>query len=97
MSKPLILVTGAAGKTGSHVVKQLINRGYPVRAFVRRLDDRSQQLSELGTEIVKGDFFDLSTIVMGKLTTCLSLLAHKYSKIPFCSNLSRNSVSSGSK
>jgi len=40
MSKPLILVTGAAGKAGSHVVKKLIDRGYSVRAFVRRLYDR---------------------------------------------------------
>jgi len=38
MSKPLILVTGATGKTGAPVVKQLIERGYPVRAFVRGVD-----------------------------------------------------------
>ncbi len=28
MSKPLILVTGAAGKTGTPVVEQLIERGF---------------------------------------------------------------------
>ncbi len=63
MSKPLILVTGATGKTGAPVVKQLIERGYPVRAFVRRLDERSQRLSELGAEVVQGDFLDLPSLV----------------------------------
>jgi len=32
MSKPLILITGATGKTGAPVVEQLLERGYPVRA-----------------------------------------------------------------
>jgi len=54
MSKPRILVTGATGKTGAPVVEQLIDRGYPVRAFVHRLDERSKRLSELGAEVVQG-------------------------------------------
>lgn len=62
MTKPLILVTGATGKTGVPVVKQLLERGYRVRAFVRRRDERSQRLSELGADIVIGDFLDLSSI-----------------------------------
>ncbi len=36
----LILVTGAAGKTGAAVVEQMLDRGFPVRALVRRRDDR---------------------------------------------------------
>jgi NAD(P)H dehydrogenase (quinone) len=36
MIKPRILVTGATGKTGSVVVTELIEAGYPVRAMVRR-------------------------------------------------------------
>ena len=40
MTKPLILITGATGKTGSPVVQGLIERGFPVRAFVHALDDR---------------------------------------------------------
>ncbi len=62
MQKPRILVTGATGKTGAPVVKQLIERGYPVRAFVRSVDERSQRLSELGAEVVQGDFLDLPSI-----------------------------------
>jgi NAD(P)H dehydrogenase (quinone) len=62
MPKPLILVTGATGKTGSPVVEQLIERGYPVRALVRKLDERSNHLSELGAEVVQGDFLDLPSI-----------------------------------
>ena len=34
-SKPKILVTGAAGKTGAAVVEQMLGRGFPVRALVR--------------------------------------------------------------
>ena len=62
MSKPLILVTGATGKTGAPVVEQLIERGYPVRALVHRLDERSERLSELGAEVVQGDFLDLPSL-----------------------------------
>ncbi len=62
MTKPRILVTGSTGKTGTPVVKQLLERGYPVRAFVRRLDERSDRLSKLGAEVAVGDFADLRSI-----------------------------------
>ena len=62
MTKPLILVTGSTGKTGTPVVQQLLERGYPMRAFVHRLDERSQRLSELGAEAVVGDFVDLRSV-----------------------------------
>jgi uncharacterized protein YbjT (DUF2867 family) len=62
MNKPLILVTGSTGKTGTHVVRQLRERDYPVRAFVRRLDERSEALAKLGAEIAVGDFTDLQSI-----------------------------------
>ncbi len=62
MSKPLILVTGATGKTGANVVEQLIERGFPVRALARRRDDRSERLQEFGAEVVLGDFLDLQSI-----------------------------------
>ena len=38
MTKPKILVTAAAGHTGSTAVYQLLEMGFPVRAFVRRRD-----------------------------------------------------------
>ena len=62
MNKPLILVTGASGKTGQPVVRQLLERGYPVRALVHRLDERSQRLADLGAEVVAGDFLNLDSV-----------------------------------
>jgi uncharacterized protein YbjT (DUF2867 family) len=62
MTKPLILITGCTGKTGTPVVERLLERGYPVRAFVHRLDERSQRLSELGAEAVSGDVTDLQSL-----------------------------------
>ena len=63
MSKPLILITGATGNTGTPVAEQLLEQGYPVRALVHRLDERSERLSELGAEVVVGDFLDLPSLV----------------------------------
>jgi uncharacterized protein YbjT (DUF2867 family) len=58
MSQPLILVTGAAGKTGSAVVHQLLEQGQRARAVVRRHDARSECLRQAGAEIVVADLFD---------------------------------------
>ncbi len=62
MSKSLILVTGATGKTGSAVVRQLLDLGYPVRAAVRKLDERADDLEALGAEVVVADFHDLRSM-----------------------------------
>ena len=62
MNKSKILVTGSTGKTGTPVVQQLLEKGYPVRALVRQLDKRSEQLQALGAEIMVGDFHDLISI-----------------------------------
>lgn len=58
MHKPLILVTGAAGQTGSSATRQLLAAGYPVRALVRREDARSAALKALGAEIARADMGD---------------------------------------
>lgn len=55
MPKPLILVTGAAGQTGSATTRRLLGDGFPVRALVRRRDARSAALEALGAEIAVGD------------------------------------------
>ncbi|WP_298859872.1 NmrA family NAD(P)-binding protein, partial [uncultured Gimesia sp.] len=55
-TKPGILVTAAAGKTGSAVAYQLLEKGYPVTAFVRRLDHRSKALAQAGAKIIVGDY-----------------------------------------
>ena len=62
MTNPTILVTGAGGKTGSYVVEQLIEEGFPVRAFVRSLDERAERLTSLGAEVVVGDFLDIESL-----------------------------------
>lgn len=62
MNKPLTLVMGATGKTGAPVVEQLFERGFPVRAMVRRVDERSDRLAELGAETAIGDFHDLKSL-----------------------------------
>jgi nucleoside-diphosphate-sugar epimerase len=48
MQKPMILVTGATGKTGRPTVGLLLRKGYAVRAFVHRRDARSAALQEAG-------------------------------------------------
>jgi NAD(P)H dehydrogenase (quinone) len=56
--KPKILVTSAAGHVGSAAVLELLRREYPVRAFVRRKDQRSVALEKAGAEIFEGDLRD---------------------------------------
>jgi uncharacterized protein YbjT (DUF2867 family) len=62
MIKPRILVTGATGKTGSVVASELLKAGYPVRAMVRREDDRSARLKTQGAEIAVADICDIERI-----------------------------------
>ena len=45
-AKPRILVTSAAGHTGAAAVGELLQKGFPVRAFVRRQDARSEALNK---------------------------------------------------
>ena len=66
-----ILVTGAAGKLGAvgrSVTNLLLERGLPVRAMVRREDDRAAALRAAGAEVVIGDLLapaDVYRIVSG--------------------------------
>ena len=61
-NKISILVTGGAGKTGAAVVEQMLERGFPVRALVRRRDDRASRLESLGAEVLVGDMLDLKSM-----------------------------------
>ena len=59
------LIAGAGGRhgaTGNHVVRQLLGRKLPVRAFVFHADQRSEQLAELGAEVVVGDLRDIEAV-----------------------------------
>ena len=62
MLKPRILVTGATGKTGSVVVAELLQAGYPVRAVVHRQDARSMRLKSQGAEIAVADMSDAERV-----------------------------------
>jgi NAD(P)H dehydrogenase (quinone) len=50
-----LLITGAAGKTGNHAVRLLLERGHRVRALVHRFDDRAARLRDSGAEVIVGD------------------------------------------
>jgi len=58
-TKPNILVTSGAGNTGRPVAQDLLRAGFPVRAMVRREDQRAQHLRELGADVVVGNLFDV--------------------------------------
>ncbi|MEE9207789.1 MAG: NmrA family NAD(P)-binding protein [Gemmatimonadota bacterium] len=51
----MILLTGAAGKTGRAVTAALASRGLPVRALVRRSGQESELLELGAAESVRGD------------------------------------------
>ncbi|MDQ3135279.1 MAG: SDR family oxidoreductase [Acidobacteriota bacterium] len=51
----MILVTGATGKSGSEIVKQLSEAGAPVRALVRNSQKAAGLSALAGVEIVEGD------------------------------------------
>ncbi len=57
-----VLVTGATGHIGAHVVRQLLDAGYQVRALVRPTSDR-RGLEGLPVEEVSGDVTDLDSVM----------------------------------
>ena len=54
-----ILVTGATGRIGRQVVKQLVNRGANVRALVR---DPAKAHFPAGVDVVQGDMLDIESL-----------------------------------
>ncbi len=82
MSKPKILVTSAAGRTGSAAVLELLDKEFPVRALVRRRDARSEVLERAGAEVVTGDLFDFRD-----LREALHGVQRAYHCPPFAPNL----------
>ena len=82
MTKPKILVTSAAGHTGSTAVLQLLRNGFPVRAFVRSRDTRAEALEKAGAELALGDLFDIRDI-----RKALTGIQRAYHVPPFAPNL----------
>ncbi|CAG4903555.1 NmrA family NAD(P)-binding protein [Paraburkholderia gardini] len=56
------LVTGSTGATGAPTVRFLLENGHQVVALVRREDNRSKALKELGAEIVLGDMLKIEDV-----------------------------------
>ncbi len=54
-----ILVTGATGRVGGHVVQQLVQRGADVRVLVR---DPSKARFPAGVQVVQGDLLDVDAV-----------------------------------
>jgi NAD(P)H dehydrogenase (quinone) len=57
-----VLVTGANGPVGTNAIKRLLELNIPVRAMVRKSDDRSAALETQGAEVVIGDMTDFNTV-----------------------------------
>lgn len=58
----LFLITAPTGNTGAPTVEMLRAAGHRVRAFVHRIDHRSDALAALGAEIVQGDLLDFRSV-----------------------------------
>jgi nucleoside-diphosphate-sugar epimerase len=56
-----ILITGATGLLGGHLIKELRQRGEQLRALVLPIEN-ADQLIEQGVEVVRGDITDASTL-----------------------------------
>ena len=87
MTLPKILVTSAAGHTGAAAVHQLLAKGYPVRAFVRRRDLRATALEQAGAEIFVGDMFDYRDLRKSMIG-----VERAYHCPPFALNLLHNTM-----
>ncbi len=82
-----ILVGGATGRQGTAVVKELLGRGYQVRALTRKPEGKkAQALAEQGVELVKGDYGDADS---------LAVAMQGIDKVFFYSGFSRDEVAEG--
>lgn len=63
MTKPVIAVTAASGKTGQATARALLARGFCVRALVRQRDARADALAAAGAEIAIADMADAGSMV----------------------------------
>src|SRR5882757_9545681 len=60
--KNLALVTGANGHLGNNLVRLLLQKGIPVRASVRNINNK-QAFEGLGCEVVQADITDKQSLI----------------------------------
>lgn len=59
----LVLVTGATGQQGGAVAKELLKKGFTVKAMTRKPEsENAKALASLGAEIVYGDLNDAASL-----------------------------------
>jgi len=59
----LVLVTGATGKQGGSIARELLEAGWRVRAMTRKPDsDAARALKAMGAEVVRGDLDDPASL-----------------------------------
>jgi len=80
----MILVTGAAGKTGKAVIKALAARRAPIRALVRRADYAEALMALGATEVDVGSFEDAHALA--RAAAGVQAIYH------ICPNVSRDEV-----
>jgi NAD(P)H dehydrogenase (quinone) len=62
MSKPTIFIAGATGKSGFVAVKYLLNKGFKVKAMARGKSQKTDELENLGAEVVFGNLLDITSV-----------------------------------
>jgi uncharacterized protein YbjT (DUF2867 family) len=76
-----VLVTGATGFVGGHVVRALRAEGRPTRCLVRN-PEKATRLTELGCELVQGDMTDVASLArategVGAVVHLVAIIAGK--------------------
>lgn len=78
--KEIILVTGATGFLGRHLVQSLLNAGFAVRALVRNAGSREVGLPQ-GVEVIDGDVLD--TMILSEAMTGVKAVVHAAAMVSF--------------
>lgn len=83
-ARPRVLVTGAAGVMGRHLVSGLIARGFAVRCLVLPGDSERGRLEQLGAEIREGDVREATSLsgICSEVDTVYHLAAVILSRDP---------------